>query len=298
MRSALKGIDKMLSRIFFLLLAIILCICVYIVWDNQQIYSDAINLQADLLNKKPTVDSETGNIDFSALREINPDVCGWITLDGTNIDYPIVQGSNNYTYMNKDVYNRFSLAGSIFLDSRNDKDFCDIYSLVYGHHMDNHQMFGDLDEYKNKSFFDKNHTATLLTEHGEMKFQILSVMDVQDSEQKIFDPSMWTGDLSELVVFLKDNSIYIYNTAMKDFEGNPNEVQVMVLVTCASGHTGTRTVVVLTAPREDNNNNKDNPHTGDNIFNSPALWLTVIVLVLTAIIGLIAAIIFNRKRIL
>lgn len=308
MRNALKRVDKIINRIIFLLLLLILCGCVYIVWDNQQVYKDAETLQSDLIDKKPVVDPDTGEIDFSALREINPDVCAWLTVDGTNIDYPVVQGKNNYTYMNRDVYKKTSLAGSIFLDSRNDNNFCDAYSIIYGHHMENHQMFGDLDEYKDKDFFDKNHTATLMTIHGEMKFQILSVMEVQDSVQQIFNPSMWDGDLSDLVVFIKDNSIHIYNTAMDQFEGEPNEVQLLVLITCASGHTGTRTVVVMTTPRkhiedkpDDDNPDKpdkpDNPYqTGDSILNAPALWITVIALATAAILGLIAALIFTRKK--
>ena len=66
---------------------------------------------------------------FEELLGINPDVCAWVTLDNTAIDYPVVQGEDNFTYVNTDVYGDFSLAGSIFLDVNCDKNFTDPYSL-------------------------------------------------------------------------------------------------------------------------------------------------------------------------
>ena len=90
----------------------------YALWDNQQIYSAADDVRADMLQLKPKAE-EDGGASFEDLLEINPDVRAWITLDGTNIDYPVLQGENNLTYINTDVYGKFALAGSIFLDSRN-----------------------------------------------------------------------------------------------------------------------------------------------------------------------------------
>ena len=54
---------------------------------------------------------------------INKDVAGWITIDDTHIDYPVVQGKDDMEYINKDVYGEFSLSGSIFLSCMNKKDF-------------------------------------------------------------------------------------------------------------------------------------------------------------------------------
>ena len=66
---------------------------------------------------------------FEELLAINPDVCAWVSLDNTKVDYPVLQGANNMIYLNQDVYGDFALAGSIFLDSRNDRTFSDRYSL-------------------------------------------------------------------------------------------------------------------------------------------------------------------------
>ena len=140
-----------------------LCLCtaglysVYALWDNSRVYSAAEDVRADMMKLKPTV-IEAGGASFEELLTVNPDVCAWVTIDNTNIDYPVLQGATNLTYINTDVYGNFAMAGSIFLDSRSDRGFGDTYSLLYGHHMANGNMFGDLDKFEEETFFRKNKT--------------------------------------------------------------------------------------------------------------------------------------------
>ena len=108
----------------------------YALWDNNQVYAAVDNVQGELLQFKPAADGENG-ASFEELLAINSDVKAWLTLDNTAIDYPVVQGENNFSYINTDVYGDFALAGSIFLDSDCDGSFNDPYSLLYGHHMEN-----------------------------------------------------------------------------------------------------------------------------------------------------------------
>ena len=75
--------------------------------ENQQTAKQAQMKQAQT---KQTV------IDFDALKKINPDVVSWITIPGTNIDYPLLQGKDNNQYLHKDMEGRDSAAGAIFLD--------------------------------------------------------------------------------------------------------------------------------------------------------------------------------------
>ena len=70
-------------------------------------------LNNDLMSLKPVV-SEDGSLSFEELLALNKDTRAWITLDGTNIDYPMVQGKDDMEYVNKDVEGNFSLSGSIF----------------------------------------------------------------------------------------------------------------------------------------------------------------------------------------
>lgn len=84
-----------------------------------------------------------------------------------------------YVYVNTDVYGDFSLAGSIFLDYRCAKDFSDPYSIVYGHHMSDSKMFGDIDKYKKKKFFDENRTGVLITPNKTFNLKIFAVLVVR-----------------------------------------------------------------------------------------------------------------------
>ena len=162
----------------------------YALWDNSRVYAAADNVQAGLLAFKPQP-QEDNSLSFIQLRDINPDVCGWLTLDGTAIDYPVVQGESNFTYLNTDVYGSFALAGSIFLDVDCDADFSGRYSLLYGHHMENGRMFGDLDKYKDGAFFRQNTTGTLTLPGGSYRLEVLACLVVPASEQAIFAPGKW-----------------------------------------------------------------------------------------------------------
>ena len=118
-------------------------------------------MQTQLLALKPEMDPESTPEaiaeSFEELRALNPDTVAWLTLDGTAIDFPIVQGEDDMTYINTDVYGNFSMSGSIFLDSNCDPSFREPYALVYGHHMSDHVMFTDLDLYKDAEFLPLQH---------------------------------------------------------------------------------------------------------------------------------------------
>jgi len=83
-------------------------------------------------------------INFSKLKEINSDVVGWIYIPGTKINYPIVKRDNWY-YLNHDIYKKYNILGSIFMNQFNQTDFSDSNTILFGHnnHQD-HLMFTDL----------------------------------------------------------------------------------------------------------------------------------------------------------
>ena len=133
MYRVLKFFDDLSGAIVAVLLMLLAVYAGYALWDNQQVYAAAAEVRTSLLEMKPAEDGPS----FAALQAVNPDVCAWVTLDGTGVDYPVVQGEDNLTYVNTDVYGNFSLSGSIFLDSRCAPDFTEGYGLLYGHHMVN-----------------------------------------------------------------------------------------------------------------------------------------------------------------
>lgn len=214
----------------------------YALWDNEQVYAAAGDVMAQLQELKP-VENEDGGASFEELLAINPDVCAWLTMDGSAIDYPIVKGETNLTYINMDVYGDFSLSGSIFLDVRNSSDFTDSYNLIYGHHMANSLMFGDLEKYQDETFFAENTTGTLLLPDRSYSLTVCACLLIGASEDMIFDPSQWSGDLTELLDYIEETALCLNESvlaAARETEG----LQILALSTCASDYTDARTVVI------------------------------------------------------
>jgi len=137
----------------------------YAIWDSDQVYRAADAARYETY--KPT--SEYGIDSFKDLQAINPEVIAWLTVYGTHIDYPMAQADNNMKYVNMDAKGKYSLSGSIFLDSRNSPDFSDFSSIIYGHHMDQHKMFGEIEQFADKKYFDARQYGSLYyggQEHG------------------------------------------------------------------------------------------------------------------------------------
>ena len=113
-------------------------------------------------------------VDFAELSEINPDIVGWIYIEGTSINYPIVQGENNREYLSRLFDGTYNASGCIFLDSRSASDFSDCHSIIYGHHMKDKSMFGGLMQYKKQEFYDEHSVALLVTPDAYYKIQFFS----------------------------------------------------------------------------------------------------------------------------
>ncbi len=83
-------------------------------------------------------------IDFEKLKKINSDVIGWIEINETYINYPILQGKEDEYYLRRDIYKKHSTAGSIFVDCTTKPDFSDENTIIFGHNLKNQRMFSNL----------------------------------------------------------------------------------------------------------------------------------------------------------
>lgn len=256
-KMALRAANGLLDGVTALLVLLAVVWSGYALWDNSRVYAAADNVQAGLLAFKPQP-QEDNSLSFGQLRDINPDVCGWLTLDGTAIDYPVVQGESNFTYLNTDVYGSFALAGSIFLDVDCDADFSGRYSLLYGHHMENGRMFGDLDKYKDGAFFRQNTTGTLTLPGGSYRLEVLACLVVPASEQAIFAPGKWRSDAGGLLPFVEENALQMDAQALRALEEEPEGAQFLAMATCSGEYTDARTVVLARMePMSDLQNGKE-----------------------------------------
>jgi len=80
-------------------------------------------------------------MDVEALRQVNPEVLGWLWLPNTQISYPLMQGTDNEYYLHNTWKNEPNELGAIFLDHRSAPDFSDFNTLIYGHRMQSDAMF-------------------------------------------------------------------------------------------------------------------------------------------------------------
>lgn len=215
-----KTIDIVLL-VFFLLLFLI---GAYTMYDTLLIYNAASD--SNLKSFRPNiVDGET-EWDMSVLSD---DVVAWITIDGTSIDYPILQGMNNSEYLNKDPFGKYSISGSIFMDYRNAPDFSDPYSLIYGHHMEYGHMFGALDDFMNEGYFNEHRTGTLIIGNNIYSIKFFACLEADATNKAIFIP-----DSAEDALQYVQSNAHIWN--------EPNEGRLIALSTCKSDTTA-RTIL-------------------------------------------------------
>jgi sortase B len=123
-------------------------------------------------------------IQFDKLRAINPDIVGWIRIDGTSIDYPIVQTDNNETYLDTDFEGKKNASGAIYLDYESEPDFSSRHNLLYGHHMKNGTMFKDIVKYKDETFYKEHQKITIYTPEREYDLRPISVLYTDASGER------------------------------------------------------------------------------------------------------------------
>ena len=142
-------------------------------------------------------------IDFSALRKVNPDIYAWITIPGTQIDYPILQketGPQDY-YLYHDVDGELSAGGSIYTENLNKKDFSDPNTVIYGHNMKDGTMFRELHRFREKDFFDRTAEIYIYTPGHRLTYQVFSAYESDDRHiLKTFDFSV----REEFVLYLEE----------------------------------------------------------------------------------------------
>lgn len=228
--------DRLLTKLVALVLVLALCYGGYALWDTYQVYQGASD--SSLLKFKPTLNQQAeDNPTLSELIAINPDVRGWLTIDNTHIDYPLLQGTDNVKYVNTDVYNNFSLSGSVFMDSSNAKDVTDFYTLIYGHHMEGGAMFGDLEHFVEKEYFTEHPTGTLFLPERTYDIQLFACLMVDAYDPYVFNPLAEEGKETEMLAYLKETAVQY-----RELDITPED-QIVALSTCSEASTNARTVV-------------------------------------------------------
>jgi sortase B len=237
--SVARGGDRLLNAVIAILLIIALLFGGFGVWDTWKIYHNA-SVSADLLKYKPnSTGYDTPNPILKELQKINPDICAWLTVDETHIDYPVVQGENNWEYLNRGVDKEFSLSGSIFLDCDNSNDFTDPFSLIYGHHMEGNVMFGELPNFLEDDYFESHSTGTLFTVEHTLFITWFACMETDAFDMMVYWPTRYqtSEPIDDLVEYLQENA-----TQYREI-GVTSSDRIVALSTCSDGATDGRVVL-------------------------------------------------------
>ena len=201
-------------------------------------------LPKDYLVKMISDKEEDRRTDLKSLSEINPDVTGWIEVSGTNIDYPVMQGKKESEYLNKDMYGNYTVSGSIFLSVSNKRDYSEPYQLIYGHHMENGSMFGDIDKFKSADFFYneggkrfEDEEGVLITEDAVYSLEAYALIETDAYDEMIYRTDRVGDDISRLISYAEEKAVYIRDV------GELNHI--LALSTCNNEITFGRTVLLM-----------------------------------------------------
>ena len=230
---AAHGFVNILVLIAILLLLAFGC---YAMWDSGQVHSAASSDRYERF--KPT--EENDGVSFEYLREINPDVFAWLTVYGTNIDYPMTQGRDNIKYVNESAEGRHSLSGAIFLDYRNSPHFTDFSNIVYGHHMESRTMFGEIPMFSDKDYFDARRYGTLFFDGQEHGLEFFAFLHTDASDTEIFRVNIAEPETKQAYLdLIMEMSINIREDVLVTVDDN-----IILLSTCSPDATNGRDILI------------------------------------------------------
>ena len=169
------------------------------------------------------------NADFSELKKINSDVRGWIKVNGTNINYPFVQSSNNSYYLNHSFDKSNNIAGWVFLDYRNNL-FTDKNTIIYAHNTRNKNMFGSLKNILTNSWLNNsnNFIIKLSTEHENTLWQVFSLYHIPTTSDYIKVSFKNNEEFEEFANMLTNRSLHNFNNNVSKND------RILTLSTCYS----------------------------------------------------------------
>ena len=185
-------------------------------------------------------EADNFSVDFQKLLEINPDTIAWIRFpkEPSQINYPVVQGTDNSRYLKKTFSANENTLGAIFLNVDNQKDFSDKNSVIYGHRMRDGSMFRHLQDYDSKEFWQNNPYFYIYTVDGRiLKYHIYSagqVVDTSESYQTTFETN---EEYQSFLDMTKSSSLYDTGVEVT------TEDTIVTLSTCTSASDNHRFVV-------------------------------------------------------
>ena len=203
--------------------------------QGKRLYSSLKNIEVKQEEGKTKVLSET-----EKLKGINSEYTAWIDIPETNIDYPIARTDNNEYYLTHSFDRADNFCGSIFMDYRNPNNLDEVKtnSVIYGHNMLNDSMFAELQNFKNKDFYE-NHKTFVITDTSNQRitYDIIAVRLYVEGDYK--PQFKWNSDDSfrDYLQTMNNKSMYKINCQITD-------KPTVTLYTCDYTKKGARLIVI------------------------------------------------------
>ena len=282
-RKTIKAVSSIVNNALLLVITTLIAFAWYALWDSKQLHQAAD--KANYAAYKPTAENE--GMSFKELQAINDEVFAWLTVYGTNIDYPVTQGPDNMKYVNTSADGRYSLSGAIFLDWYNSKDFSDFNSIVYGHHMAQRVMFGEIGEFSDWDMFDSHRYGNLYFDGKDHGIEFFAFMHVDAYDSSVFNANVRQAARQAYLDVLLMKAMYIRDI------GVTVDDRIILLSTCSSDSTNGRDILVgritgevfedATGIASDSGNAIDIGIVGSLVKEIP-MWVILLILVVLALL--------------
>lgn len=253
----------MKKKIFFafgsIILAVLCIVCVVLALHygketESPSYTDYTQTAESVTESTSDETKYQSPIDFEKIRKDSPDVFSWLSIDGTDINYPVVfrEGDNSY-YLRRNIKGEYDSNGSLFIEDYNKTDFSDPVTVIYGHHLSSGAMFGKLQEiYTNPETFKNHSKITVYTPEKLFTYRVFCAVPLDNSH------ILYYNNFNNALVFEKYfKDIYETRSLMAVFdEGTvirPGD-RVLMLSTCFENDYSRRYVVMAVCEEEINKN--------------------------------------------
>lgn len=244
------GVLRLVVGGIFRLISIVALLAVlgisYLLFQNAKQTKETQDLNVQLVEMRQEAETEEDNTDWSkGMLDINSDYKGWLTIYGTQISEPVVQGETNETYLRTNINGEHAEAGTLFLDETTDLSQ-DGNLIIYGHKMNDGTMFGTLDKFEDEEFFDNNGTVCWESEKGKEYYQIfaLLVLPGYSTAPDFIDLQAWNNVLDEEQTADMLNTIADRASIFRGESFNLEKDKYLFLVTCDYSISNGRLVLV------------------------------------------------------
>ena len=197
--------------------------CTYKIMEKTSEYREADIVYNHIREEKEKIENKKTE---ETLFDKYEDYRGWISIANTNIDYPILQSTDNSYYLKRDINKDYLASGSIFMHYLND-NFNDKNTVIFGHYMKNDTMFGQLKQYKNKDFFKNNNEILITTKDKILKYRVFSVYVTNANDPYIRTDFEDANQYSQFLNTITNKSLY-----KSDITVNEND-RILTLSTCS-----------------------------------------------------------------